>query len=224
MPTQQDFLFVDAAQAKTSRQGRRNARSFVMQNARRKNPWSTSKHAAKQRKTGSPEGASPSSIATSDSTHTPKTATPSPPIIAYRPDYFPSQHLSDPLLTKGEVCPDCHIFLCRPGQRLCPRCILLKPAAPVEVPNNQLFDPFRTSSVEITKSVSELLAHCKFGVWICHAFQNRGLVRTGSLVLATIAKPTSRVISSIASRGVWRCIYKHGGTRGHGLVMLHVHH
>ncbi|KAK1917038.1 hypothetical protein P3342_001620 [Pyrenophora teres f. teres] len=159
MPTQQDFLFVDAAQAKTSRQGRRNARSFVMQNARRKNPWSTSKHAAKQRKTASPEGNSPSSIATSDSTLTPKTATPSPPIMAYTPDYFPSQDLPDPPLTKGEVCPDCHIFLCRPGQPLCPRCILLKPQAPAEVPNNQLFDPFRTSSVEITKSVSELLTH-----------------------------------------------------------------
>ncbi|KAG9382195.1 Fungal-trans-2 domain containing protein [Pyrenophora tritici-repentis] len=162
MPTQQqDFLFVDAAQAKTSRQGRRNARSFVMQNARRKNPWSTSKHAAKQRKTGSsPEGGnSPSSITTSDSTVTPKTATPSPPIMAYTPDYFPSQDLPDSHLTKGEVCPDCHIFRCRSGQRLCPRCILLNPPSPVEVPNNQLFDPFRTSSVEITKTVSELLTH-----------------------------------------------------------------
>jgi len=221
MPTQQDFLFVDAAQAKTSRQGRRNARSFVMQNARRKNPWSTSKHAAKQRKTKSPEGASPSSIATSDSTHTPKTATPSPPIIAYRPDYFPSQDLSDPPLTKAEVCPDCHIFLCRPGRRLCPRCILLKPAAPTEVPNNQLFDPFRTSSVEITKTVSELLTHCKSASAMYLAIA-AWYARTGSLVLAS--KPTTPVVSSIASRGVWRCIYKHGRTRGHGLVMLHVHH
>jgi hypothetical protein len=38
---------------------------------------------------------------------------------------------------------------------------LLKPAAPAEDPNNQLFDPFRTSSVEVTRSVSELLKHCK---------------------------------------------------------------
>jgi hypothetical protein len=50
VPVQRDFLFVDAAQAKTSRQGRKNARSFVMQKARRERPWSTSKHAAKQRK------------------------------------------------------------------------------------------------------------------------------------------------------------------------------
>jgi hypothetical protein len=161
MPNQQDFLFVDAAQAKTSRQGRRNARSFVMQNARRKNPWSTSKNAAKQRKTGSPESTSPKSTGTSESTLTPNTATPSPPIVANRSDYFLSQDPNNFTLAKGEVCPDCQIFLCRSGQRLCPRCLLLKPAAPAEDPNNQLFDPFRTSSVEVTRSVSELLKHCK---------------------------------------------------------------
>jgi hypothetical protein len=156
MPNQQDFLFVDATQAKTSRQGRRNARSFVMQNARRKNPWSTSKNAAKQRKTGSPESTSPNSTGTSEST-----LTPSPPIVPNRPDYFISQDPNSYTSTKGEICSDCQIFLCRPGQRLCPRCLLLKPAAPAEDPNNQLFDPFRTSSVEVTRSVSELLKHCK---------------------------------------------------------------
>lgn len=111
MSNQQGFLFVDAAQAKTSRQGRRNARSFVMQNARRKNPWSTSKHAAKQRKTGSPA-------------------------------------------RTGEVCADC-----RSGQPSCAACLVLKPAAPVEDPSHQLFDPFRTSSIDITRSVSDLLGH-----------------------------------------------------------------
>jgi hypothetical protein len=165
MPDQQDFLFVDATQAKTSRQGRRNARSFVMRNARRKDPWSTSKNAAKQRKTGSPESTSPKSTGTSDATLTPNTTTshttPSPPILPNRSDYFSSQALNNYTPTKGEVCPDCQIFLCRPGQRLCPRCLLLKPAAPAEDPNNQLFDPFRTSSVEVTRSVSELLNHCK---------------------------------------------------------------
>jgi hypothetical protein len=161
MVNQQAFLFVDATQAKTSRQGRRNARSFVMRNARRKDPWSTSKNAAKQRKTGSPESTSPKSTGTSDSTLTPNTATPSPPIYSNRPDYFHSRALINFTSTKGEICPDCQIFLCRPGQRLCPRCLPLKPAAPTEDPNNQLFDPFRTSSVEVTRSVSELLRHCK---------------------------------------------------------------
>jgi hypothetical protein len=160
MSHQQDFLFVDAAQAKTSRQGRRNARSFVMQNARRKNPWSTSKHAAKHRKTGSPESTSPNSVGTSPSTHTPNTATPSPPLVSNRPDYFPPQGRGAYALARNDVCPDCHVFLCRPGERLCPRCVLQNPA-PAEDPNNESFDPFRTSSVEVTRDISDLLRHCK---------------------------------------------------------------
>lgn len=167
VPIQQDFLFVDAAQAKTSRQGRRNARSFVMQKARRERPWSTSKHAAKQKKTGSPESTSPKSAGTPESLLTSNTATPSPPIVASRNDYFPSEQ-SNYSLIKGEVCPECQIFLCRPGQKLCPRCLLLTPVAPREDPNNQLFDPFRTSSVEVNGSVSELLEHCKYLVPAFH--------------------------------------------------------
>lgn len=159
VPIQQDFLFVDAAQAKTSRQGRRNARSFVMQKARREHPWSTSKHAAKQKKSSG--SASPKSAGTPDSLLTPNTATPSPPIIINRTDYFPFVERNVYGSVKAELCPDCQIFLCRSGQRLCPRCLLLKPASPIEVPNSGLFDPFRSSSVEINGSVSELLEHCK---------------------------------------------------------------
>lgn len=166
VPIQQDFLFVDAAQAKTSRQGRRNARSFVMQKARRERPWSTSKHAAKQKKTASPESTSPKSAGTPDSLLTPNAATPSPPIVPGRADYFPTAEQSSYPLVKSEVCPDCQIFLCRPGQRLCPRCLVLKPASPAEDPSNRLFDPFRTSSVEINGSVSELLEHCEY--WFLH--------------------------------------------------------
>lgn len=161
MSHQQDFLFVDAAQAKTSRQGRRNARSFVMQNARRKNPWSTSKHAAKQRKTGSPESTSPNSAVTSPLTHTPNTATPSPPVVPNRSDYFPLHARSDyALATTRQICRDCNVFVCRPGERLCPRCLLQNPA-PAEDPSNESFDPFRTSSIDVTRSVSDLLRHCK---------------------------------------------------------------
>lgn len=156
VPIQQDFLFVDAAQAKTSRQGRRNARSFVMQKARRERPWSTSKHAAKQRK-GS-DSTSPRSAGTPDSLLTPKTATPSPPILLHKTEYFPFAEQPPYASPKGKVCPDCQILLCRPGEKFCPRCLLLKP---VEDPNTSLFDPFQASSVEINESVSELLEHCK---------------------------------------------------------------
>ena len=159
VPTQQDYLFVDAAQAKTSRQGRRNARSFVMQKARRERPWSTSKHVAKQRKIGSPENASPT---TPKAIFTPKTATPSRPIASNRTNHVHSVEQNNHFLRKRVLCPECHIFSCRPGQRLCPKCLLLKPPALTEDPNNRLFDPFRTSSVEINRSVSELLEHCKY--------------------------------------------------------------
>lgn len=159
VPIHQDFLFVDAAQAKTSRQGRRNARSFVMQKARRERPWSTSKNVAKQRRHD--ESASPRSAGTPDSSLTSNTATPSPPIVLNDHDYFLSAGHQPYLQSKGEICPECQILICRPGERLCPRCSLLKPPSPEEGPSNNLFDPFRASSVEITGSVSELLEHCK---------------------------------------------------------------
>jgi hypothetical protein len=160
VPVQRDFLFVDAAQAKTSRQGRKNARSFVMQKARRERPWSTSKHAAKQRK-GS-ESTSPRSAGTPDSLHTPKTATPSPPLHANRPDYFTIRDSQSYASATANICSDCRIFVCRPGQALCPRCCLLQPVTPVENPNNSLFDPFGTSSIEMNGDVSELLEHCEY--------------------------------------------------------------
>ncbi|KAL6159907.1 hypothetical protein ACJQWK_05765 [Exserohilum turcicum] len=157
---QQGFLFVDAAQAKTSRQGRRNARSFVMQNARRKNPWSTSKHAAKQRKPGSPESTStsPNSVGTSPSTQTPNTATPSPPLALKPSDYFPPQDRRHRPRPRRDVCPHCRVARCRPGERLCLACLVRRPP-PAHDPSNESFDPFRTASVDVTRSVSELLSH-----------------------------------------------------------------
>ncbi|KAF2132783.1 hypothetical protein P153DRAFT_173520 [Dothidotthia symphoricarpi CBS 119687] len=158
VPVRQDFLFVDAAQARTSRQGRRNARSFVMQKARRERPWSTSKHTAKQRNAA--EDASPMSATTSDSLLTPiNTATPSPPIFLGRRDHVSSAEQNHYTAANQKICQHCNIFLCRPGQRSCPRCLLLESAVPTQDPDNSLFDPFRTSSVETNKSVSELLEH-----------------------------------------------------------------
>jgi hypothetical protein len=157
VPIRQDFLFVDAAQAKTSRQGRRNARSFVMQKARRERPWSTSKNAAKQGRNS--HSTSPRSTGTPDSVVTPQTATPSPPILLDRNDYFYSADHQPHATARQKICPECCIFLCRSGEKFCPRCLLLKPA---EDPNNSLFDPFQASSVVINESVSELLEHCKW--------------------------------------------------------------
>ena len=160
-PAQQDFLFVDASKsAKSSRQGRRNARSFVMQKARRERPWSTSKHAAKKRK--SPDTTSPATISTPDLSHTPITSTPSPPGAAFRTEYFPSTNSNNYTIIKHETCPECQILQCRPGQRLCPRClVLLQPAAPPDDVDANLFDPFGTASVEMAPEVADLLRYCK---------------------------------------------------------------
>jgi hypothetical protein len=157
---QQEFLFVDAAKAKSSRQGRRNARSFVMQKARRERPWSTSKHAAKQRK--SPETTSPATIGTPDLSHTPITSTPSPPLVHTGTQYFPIADRNDFSVAKLDVCADCQIFQCRPGQTLCPRCLLLQPPVPAEDLDSSLFDPFGTAPVAMNASVSGLIEHCKF--------------------------------------------------------------
>lgn len=160
-PVQQDFLFVDASKsAKSSRQGRRNARSFVMQKARRERPWSTSKHAAKQRR--SPETVSPATIGTPDLSHTPITSTPSPPGATNGVEYFPYTVPNNYPVVKQEICSDCQIFLCRPGQSLCPRCLQLQPPVPIEDPDTSLFDPFGTASVPVDRGVTELLEHCKF--------------------------------------------------------------
>lgn len=169
-PVQQEFLFVDAAKAKSSRQGRRNARSFVMQKARRERPWSTSKHAAKQRK--SPETTSPATVGTPDLSHTPITSTPSPPLAHMGTDYFSSGDPNNLLIVKQEVCSDCQILFCRPGQSLCPRCLLFQSSAPAEDLDNSLFDPFGTLSVDTNGSVSELLNHCKYEVLLCQ-FRNQ---------------------------------------------------
>lgn len=159
VPVRQDFLFVDAAQAKTSRQGRRNARSFVMQKARRERPWSTSKNVAKHKK--GDESISPRSAGTLNSSVTPTMVTASRPIYPNRPDYFTSLEHQPYLSVNEFISTECHILLCRPGESRCLRCLSLKPISPEEGPSNNLFDPFRSSSVEIDSSVSELMEHCK---------------------------------------------------------------
>jgi hypothetical protein len=168
VPTQQDFLFVDASKsAKGSQQGRRNARSFVMQKARRENPWSTSKHVAKLRKTTgskSPKNKSPVTAEPPDLSHTSITSTPSPPMVASGTKSS-SSALSRFSVEKRELCTECQILFCQPGHHLCPRCLLLQPPTPPEGVDNRLFDPFRTASVETNSSVSELLDHCK---WLIH--------------------------------------------------------
>ncbi|PVI08082.1 hypothetical protein DM02DRAFT_690515 [Periconia macrospinosa] len=158
-PAQQEFLFVDTAKAKSSRQGRRNARSFVMQKARRERPWSTSKHVAKQRK--SPETTSPATggTRTPDHSHTPITSTPSPPLAPTRSEYLSFSHTNRPVLVKQEVCPDCQVLTCQFGQPLCPVCLAVQAQASPEDIDNSSVDPFNTLSIEMDENTSVLIEH-----------------------------------------------------------------
>lgn len=162
VPVHQEFLFVDASNAaKTSRQGRRNARSFVMQKARRERPWSTSKHAAKRRK--SPE-VKKSSEMTSGSSGSSARNTPSPSFMTPLPGQLIMEEPSRSTVVKQEVCADCQIFLCRPGQNHCPRCLYLRPRSPVHDMDACTFDPFGTASIDVTERECQLINHCE--CWI----------------------------------------------------------
>ncbi|KAF2281315.1 uncharacterized protein EI97DRAFT_454521 [Westerdykella ornata] len=156
-PVKQDFLFVDTTKsAKSSRQGRRNARSFVMQKARRERPWSTSKHAAKKKKSNG--ATSPGTVETPDLSHASITPTPSPPLCKPTTQYFPIVE-SHRYEVKSEICPECQLFVCWPGHSRCHGCLLLQPPAPLEDIDYRLFDPFGTVSVQMNATVSELLDH-----------------------------------------------------------------
>lgn len=158
VPIQQDFLFVDASEAKASRQGRRNARSFVMQKARRERPWSTSKQAAKQRAQGS---ASPRSAGTPTSLSTPNTVSSSPTFESSQNGYFPAVEQTSASVFERGICSNCKIFLARHGQTLCPKCVLLAPTDLMREPISGTLDPFGASALKLDKETSELLDHCK---------------------------------------------------------------
>src|SRR6266568_7341314 len=149
---QQDFLFIDSTKpAQTSRQGRRTARSFVMQRARRERPWSTSKHAGKQAAfRRSPDSAS---VGTPDAYHTPFTqpttpTTPGDVPLAGDVDLARVTDNNSFILAKPILCRECHILACQPGQALCARCASLPPSHASSLPPDSLavaegvMDPF----------------------------------------------------------------------------------
>ncbi|KAF2742593.1 hypothetical protein M011DRAFT_412324 [Sporormia fimetaria CBS 119925] len=158
-PVQQEFLFVNASKsAKSSRQGRRNARSFVMQKARRERPWSTSKNALKRRKKCS-KSTSPGSVHTDVSHTSSMTHTPSPRISEKRHDYSAQLTPSRCESLQTQNCVDCRIFPCTPGYFLCHGCLLLQPPVVVKGVNNRLFDPFGTGPVHMDVRSSDLISY-----------------------------------------------------------------
>jgi hypothetical protein len=154
-PVQQSFLFVDADQQKASRQGRRNARSFVMQKARKERPWSTSKQTAKQKIQGR---TSSRSVGTSESSYASSEKTPSPHVMPIRADYGCTAERDSRRVSRLNVCLVCQSFFCQPNNRTyCPTC----QPAPAKDPNSTLHDPFQAASVPLDKSVLDLLKHCE---------------------------------------------------------------
>jgi hypothetical protein len=155
------YLFVDAAKEKTSRSGRRNARSFVMKNARRNLKWSTSKHTAKRRKESQSISPTTTGTRTPDLSHTPIFSTPSPPNGPTGAiGTFPK--LNGSLLVKQELCKECQYFSCQSGQHFCSNSFSRRAQNPLRSPNNSSFDPFGTMSVKSDQHVQKLLEHCKF--------------------------------------------------------------
>lgn len=159
VPVQQEFLFVEASEAKASRQGRRNARSFVMQKARRERPWSTSKQAAKQR---ARENANPQLAGLPKILSTDNTAPPSPTSGSGGNGYFPTSERTRASIFEGGTCPKCKIFVVRHGQPFCPKCISHTTSDCMRQPKSGILDPFGASALQLDSNMSELLDHCKF--------------------------------------------------------------
>lgn len=168
VPIQQNYLFVDAAEAKTSRKGRRNARSFLMQKARRERPWSTSKEAARQRTQGS---ASPRNAGASASTSIRNTASSSPATESRRHGYFQAFEQQNTGLFQRGICANCRIFVVKHDQTLCPKCIVSRPTGSVIEPGHGRLDPFGSSSLILNEEMSELLNHCKLFFNSCASSQ-----------------------------------------------------
>jgi hypothetical protein len=152
----QQFLFVDADQQKASRQGRRNARSFVMQKARKERLWSTSKQAAKHKAQGRTifeSGAGPSQPFSG-----PSTATSSSFVTRTRGGYVSTAKQNVRRMFEQNICLVCGSLLCQPNGQT--HCLICRPV-PARDPNSTLYDPFQASSVPLNGSVLNLLRHCK---------------------------------------------------------------
>ncbi|UPX11614.1 uncharacterized protein EKO05_0002211 [Ascochyta rabiei] len=155
-PTQQDFLFVNASDAKISRQGRRDARSFVMKKARSERLWSTSTQAARHQ---TRQSASPQSANTPTSTSTPSTASSSPSVESNGNRHLLASAQADVGVFEQGVCSSCKILTVRHGQILCPRCNWLRPTGLLREPNHGSLDPFGMLPVKMTKDDYELMYH-----------------------------------------------------------------
>jgi hypothetical protein len=156
-----EFKFIDSSGSATGpRRGRREVRSFVMQNARRQQPWSTSK-VGRQPRTSRAEGSNNRGARSSTRSSGPdngcgmkdielrqQTASPTPTSISK------ADHPS---------CFACYLHVRRKNTKLCVRCEnLLRPPHEDFGLDNTSLDPFDTLPVRPNFSVMKLLDHCKW--------------------------------------------------------------
>lgn len=176
-PKQQTFLFVDSSEAngtEGAKQGRRNARSFVMQNARRQRPWSTSKQP------GIRARASRASSATSSSGHVgpapppPSRTLPSSDLAGLSQNvskkllssFGPNAHMQKELIHTGRN----HCVVCNSisplGQTLCESCVSASAAkASSGSPSSWVgarLDPFSSMPIQMDAQGESLTAHCMY--------------------------------------------------------------
>ncbi|KAI9669347.1 MAG: hypothetical protein M1831_000383 [Alyxoria varia] len=164
-PKQQNFLFVDSSEnagPEGAKQGRRNARSFVMQNARRQRPWSTSKQpgARARPRSSTVSGAGRPTGQTADGK-----AVMSPSLAFSVHSQYPSSGTNDELMPAGNgSCWKCQAPSTN-GQRLCSKC------EPFSLKSNLFFGPLSSGKMDPFGSLptdldsqSEALTHHFFGV------------------------------------------------------------
>ena len=164
----QTFLFVDSSESvgpDGAKQGRRNARSFVMQNARRQRPWSTSKQPGARARNA--RSATLSSPASGESSAKSK-ASPTPLDKTAKKNASKQHHgaLSSDLSGSGERdqhCWQCH-RPCVPGERLCQDCV---PSTNIRrdltfgPSSSSKMDPFSTLPTDLDPHSEALTSHCK---------------------------------------------------------------
>ena len=162
------FLFVEPSEGKDGALfSRKNARSFVMQRARREKPWSTSKHAARRHASNrymrrTPDGTTFVTVFANDSESISKSQ-PSvcpPPPTGLIPSWYPDD-------VSALQCLDCW----RPGnhysaETACDGCkaIPLNALSTINqamCSKDGLVDPFNTLPVRMNAKTNRLIDHCE---------------------------------------------------------------
>lgn len=159
------FLFVDPYDGSGAKKGRRSARSFVMQKARREKPWSTSKNAQNRRRAAKgnvivkTSSTSPQHDEATQSSASPRDLVKlsdslSPAWCSETPDDKETRTISK--------CQACGIYV--NGSSLCVKCslhrFLLSGSRPYTVASGRV-DPFGMLPITMNRKTDALAIHCE---------------------------------------------------------------